>query len=128
VRIFCRRVGFASSLAMALLVATPLFRVYLRHVAGLPDRLSRFVISGTLLALAVPLINSVHSWYRGLLMHGRNTRVIYQGMGLNLALTTVCVAAGVLLKTPGGETAVFAITLAMVVEIYFLKRKLRCGW
>jgi hypothetical protein len=127
VRAFCRKVGVASSVAMALLVATPLFRLYLGYVAGLPDRLSRFVIPGTVLALAVPLINSIHSWYRGLLMSARLTRIIYEGMGLNLALTAVLVICGVLFHTPGAETAVFALTLALVVEILFLRGKLRAA-
>ncbi len=124
VRLFCWKTGVVSSTAMALLVATPLVHVYLRYVAGLPDGLSRFVIRGTVLALAIPLMNAIHSWFRGRLMSARLTEVIYQGMGINLALTAVLVVLGVLLSTPGAESAVVALTLALGVEIIFLRRKL----
>ncbi len=125
VRVFCRRVGFASTAAMLLLAATPLIRLYLRHVAGLPDRLSGFVIPGMILSLAVPWINAGHSWLRGLLMAGRLTRVIYFGMGLNLALLAALVVVGVLLQTPGAPAAVLALTLALIAEVMFLRRRLR---
>ncbi len=125
VRAFCRRVGIASSAAMLFLAATPLIRVYLRHVAGLPDSLSGFVVPGMILSVAVPWINSGHSWFRGLLMAARRTRVIYLGMGLNLALMAVMVTVGVLLQTPGAPAAVLALTLALVAEVIFLSRRLR---
>jgi hypothetical protein len=119
---FCRRTGFAASAAMLLTVLTPLSDVYLRHVAGLPGQLSAYVIPGLVLGLALPYINAVHSWLRGLLMAGHATGAVYWGMGLNLALTAILVVGGVLLGTPGIATAMIAMTVAYVAEVYYLRR------
>lgn len=121
VRRFCRIVGIVSSTAMLLLVATPLVDIYLRYLAGIPDLLAHFVTPGLLLFVPLPFINSVHSWYRGLLMSVRKTEVIYWGMGINLALTGVLVFAGVLLGLPGIEAAVLSLDAALLVELYYLR-------
>jgi len=122
VRLLCKRVGYAASGAMALLALSPLSALYLRHVAGLPDDLARLVLPGLILSVPVPYINAIHSWLRGLLLVARSTTVIYRGMGLNLVLTVALMAAGVLLQSPGAPSAVIALTLAFLAEIYYLRR------
>lgn len=121
VRRFCRNAGIASSAAMLLLAATPLARIYLHHLAGLPDRLAHFVTPALLLAVVMPFINSIHSWYRGLLMSVRKTGVIYWGMGINLTTTGAFVFAGVLFRLPGTEIAVLALIVSLLVEIWYLR-------
>jgi progressive ankylosis protein len=119
---FCRTIGIACSGAMLLVVATPLSTLYVRHIAGLPENLSRFVMPAVLFALALPFINSIHSWLRGLLMAAHSTKVIYWGMGLNLAVTAALVLIGGLLQAPGAQAAVVAFTAAFVTEILFLRK------
>jgi hypothetical protein len=121
VRRFCRRVGAASALALALLAATPLVDLYLQHVAGLPDRLARFVVPGLLLGTVLPLLNARHSWFRGLLMAARATGVIYWGMGLNLMVMAAAVGTSVLLQLPGVVAAVAALVVSLLAEIAFLR-------
>ena len=121
VRRFCRTVGVISSAAMLLLAATPLASLYLRYIAGIPDPLARFVTPGILLFVPMPFINSVHSWYRGLLMSARKTGVIYRGMGINLALTGSLMFAGALFHLPGIEVAVLSLVLSLLVELYYLR-------
>jgi hypothetical protein len=123
VRRFCRIVGVASSAAMLLLTATPLIRLYLRYLAGLPDHLAGFVTPGLLLLFPLPFVNSIHSWYRGILMSARKTGVIYWGMGINLTLTGAIVFAGVLLRCQGVEAAAIALIVALVVELYYLRKR-----
>jgi len=124
VKQFCALIGVASAAGMALLVATPLIGIYLHHVAGLPDRLARYVVPAMLLALPLPYINSLHSWFRGLLMSARRTRVIYWGMGLNLVLMALLIVAGVFVRTPGAGTAVLALTLSFLAEVFYLRRRI----
>jgi len=123
VRRFCTLIGIICTAGMALLVVTPFFRIYLKFVAGLPDRLARFVVPAMLLALPLPFINAIHSWFRGQLMASRRTRDIYWGMGLNLALTAALVFAGVLFQTTGAGCAVIALTLAFLAELYYLRSR-----
>ncbi len=119
---FCRRIGVASSAAMLLVVATPLSGLYIHYIADLPASLSRFVIPAVALALALPFINSIHSWLRGLLMAAHSTKIIYWGMGLNLAVTAIMVLAGALVHAPGAETAVIGLTAAFIAEVLYLRR------
>jgi progressive ankylosis protein len=123
VKAFCRKTGLVSSAAMAMLVLTPMFPVYLRFVAGLPPRLSQFVAPAMIFSLALPAINSIHSWFRGLLMSTRRTAVIYWGMGLNLGITTVIIFLGVIMQTPGTLTAVTALTIALIAEVFYLRAR-----
>jgi hypothetical protein len=125
VRTFCRRTGIVASAAMLLTVLTPLSGAYLRHVAGLPGQLSRFVVPGLVLGLALPYINAIHSWLRGILVAGHATAAVYWGMGLNLALTALLVISGVLLQTPGIASAMIAMTAAYVAEVCYLRRASR---
>ena len=122
VRTFSLRIGAACTAAMVLVVATPLLDLYISHVAGLPENLSRYVFPATALGLGLPFINSIHSWLRGLLLAAHSTNTIYWGMGLNLAVTAVMVVGGVLVNAPGAETAVIALTTAFIVEIYYLRK------
>ena len=108
---------------MLLLTATPLIRLYLRYLAGLPDHLAGFVTPGLLLLFPLPFVNSIHSWYRGILMSARKTGVIYWGMGINLTLTGAIVFAGVLLRCQGVEAAAVALIVALVVELYYLRER-----
>ena len=119
---FSRRTGIASSAAMLLLVVTPVSDLYLRYVAGLPTHLSRYVLPGLVLGLALPFINSVHSWLRGLLVAAHATRSVYWGMGLNLGLTSSVVIAGVFFRTSGIATAMIGLTAAYLIEVYYLHR------
>jgi progressive ankylosis protein len=123
VRRFCRNTGVACWAAMALLVATPLLRLYLRHVAGLPQALMPFVVPGTLLAQAIPFVNAFHSWFRGLLMSAGRTSAIYRGMGLNLAATGLWIWVAVLLGAPGAASAVVGLTMALLGEVWYLRSK-----
>jgi len=126
-RSFCLRVGTVTSIAMALFSVTPLLRFYLRYGAGLPDHLARFVFPGLLLTIALPFINSVHSWIRGQLMAARLTRVIYWGMGLNLAVISTLIVGGVFLHGHGSGTAAAALIASFGTEIYYLHSRLPAG-
>jgi progressive ankylosis protein len=123
VRQFCRRVGIASSLALLILTASPLLTLYLRYLAGLPDSLSRFVVPGLVLGVFIPLVNSMHSWYRGLLMVGRLTGVIYWSMALGLVVAALVIFVGVKLRAPGVATGVTAMIASMLAEIYYLRKR-----
>ena len=125
VRLFSLRIGVACTAAMVFVVATPLIALYISYVAGLPANLSRFVLPATVLSVGLPFITSIHSWLRGLLLASHSTNAIYWGMGLNLAITAIIVIGGILAHTPGAETAVIALTAALVVEIWYLRKARR---
>jgi len=123
-RRFCWRVGIASATALLIFTASPLLVFYLRYLAGLPDSLSQFVVPGLFLGALMPLVNAIHSWYRGLLMVGRLTVVIYWSMALGLLVASLVILAGVNLGgAPGVVTGVMAMLASLFAEIYYMRKK-----
>jgi len=55
-------------------------------------------------------------------MAAHSTKIIYWGMGLNLAVTAIMVLAGALVHAPGAETAVIGLTAAFIAEVLYLRR------
>jgi progressive ankylosis protein len=125
IRTFCTKVGLWSSGFLMLFTFTPLLTLYLKRVAGLTDSLSGYVVPGLLLMFFLPAVNSMHSWYRGLLMEARLTRFIYWGMGLNLVLTGLVVIGAVLFQGRGAVAGGIAITASFLAEIVYLRSKTR---
>jgi hypothetical protein len=80
------------------------------------------MVSGIALGLALPFINSIHSWLRGLLVAAHSTKFVYWGMGLNLTVTSLLVTIGVFCHAPGVATAVIALSAAFTTEIFYLRR------
>jgi hypothetical protein len=122
---FCIKVGLWSSGVLVAFIFTPLLRLYLTRVAGLTESLSGYVVPGLLLMFFLPAVNSMHSWFRGLLMEARLTSFVYWGMGLNLTLTCLVIVGAVMLQGRGAVAGGIAITTAFVAEIAYLRTKTR---
>ena len=58
-------------------------------------------------------------------MAARQTRVIYWGMGINLACMVLLIMIAVVLQAPGAQAAITALTLSFVSEMLFLQRAMR---
>ena len=120
-------VGGVTSLATLVIVTTPLIFVYFHHVLHLPGGLQGPARLGVAIGLLMPLITSLGSWARGLLVAGGATRAVYQGMGLNLATHGLLLILGIWMRLPGMLVAAAAFSLAAIVEyIYLAGRAARC--
>jgi hypothetical protein len=126
VRRFSLNIATGAVLVLALIAFTPLADFYLLEVAGVSPELAGFVVPGLRAALLIPGLTALQSWLRALLMKGEATSSIYQAMGLNLTVTAGTLALGVALGAPGVQVAAVALTLAMLVELAFLRRRARC--
>lgn len=116
-------VGGVTALATLLIVATPLMTLYFHHVLRLPPPLYAYARIGIAVGLLMPLVTSLGSWARGILVAGGATDVIYRGMGINLMTHGLLLTLAVVLRLPGMWTAAGAFFLAAVVEYVFLARK-----
>jgi hypothetical protein len=124
-RRFSLHVAIGAVLLLAVIAFTPVADLYLRDIAGVSSELAGFVIPGLQAALLLPGLTVLQSWLRALLMKGEATTSIYQAMGLNLVITAVVVALGVVLGAPGIQVAALALTAAMLAELVFLGRRTR---
>ena len=119
-------VGGVTSAATLAIVATPLSFLYFQHILRLPPDLHETARLGVAVGLLMPLITSLGSWARGLLVAGGATGVVYRGMGLNLATHAALLLVGVWLRLPGMRVAAGAFSAAAIVEyVYIANRAMR---
>ena len=73
---FATGLGLATSLGLALVVATPLSKVWFQTISGLDRELYRFALLPARMLIPLPALSVLLSVQRGLLMHARRTRPI----------------------------------------------------
>ena len=73
---FAASLGLATSVGLALIVATPLSRVWFQTLSGLDTDLYHFALLPAWILIPFPAMSVLLSLQRGLLMHSRNTRPI----------------------------------------------------
>ena len=119
-RRFCFTVAGASSALLAVFVLTPLLLFYLEFVVEAPAELEALIKTGLICGLALPGLAAASNYYRGMLMAGRATRIVYWGMAAYLVITASGIAAGVGWQLPGITTTVSAVIIATLVETIYL--------
>ncbi len=120
---FAWMVGGVTSIATVAIAGTPLITVYFHHVLRLPPNLYDSARLGVAVGLLMPLITSLGSWARGLLVADGATGLVYRGMGLNLATHATLLLTGVWLQLPGMWVAAGAFCAAALVEYIFLANR-----
>jgi len=73
---FAASLGLATSVGLAIIVATPLSKVWFQILSGLDAELYRFALLPAGILIPLPAMSVLLSLQRGLLMHSRNTRPI----------------------------------------------------
>lgn len=126
-RNFTIRLGCSLSLIMLLFATTPLVQVYLGVLLGVTSGLQELVVIGAQAAFLLPLMTTLHSYFRALLMLTNRTAAIYQAISLGFALTTVVVWGGISLGLHGILAASLGLTLGHCFELAFLFLSYRRG-
>lgn len=108
---FTRRVAVLSSLALGLVVATPLAGVWYRNVSGLSPELGAFAFVPGILLVCLPLLEAFQSYQRALLVREHRTRPISAAVAVHLAVTTVLFTLCIfVLRWPGAATIGLALS------------------
>ncbi|MCY3779847.1 MAG: hypothetical protein OXG78_06020 [Chloroflexi bacterium] len=134
-RNFTLRLGFGLSLIMLLFAGTPLVQIYLSVILGVATDLQALVIAGAQAAFLLPLLTTLHSYLRALLMLSNRTAAIYQAITLGFAVTAIVVWGGIALGLHGILAASLGLTLGQIFELAYLvlaykrgKAALRLHW
>lgn len=90
------------------LVLTPGARAWFGTVNQLNPTLAAMGVAGFALALPIPALRAVTSWYQGVLVHARATRAITESVLLFLFVAAIVLIVGVSLGTVDGVTVGFA--------------------
>jgi len=102
-----------TTAVLLLLAATPLSRLWFEGVSALPPHLAGLARTGLWLALPMPLLSVMQSWFQGTILYGGRTRVITEAVAIYLATSAVILTAGVMW---GGVTGLFVAMAALVLS------------
>lgn len=94
-RRFAFLLALSVSLLMLLAAVTPLASIWFGRLSALPSRLVPMAVQGLWLALLLPGLNVLQSWYQGVILHSRRTRGITEALAVFLIATAAVLWAGV---------------------------------
>lgn len=112
---------------LILLAATPLSTLWFRRVMGLSDELTSLARNAVWLALPIPAVNVLQSWFQGTLVNMRKTRPVTEAVIIYLLTSGIVLGAGITMgDILGLYVAIFALTLSMSTQtiwLWFRSRK-----
>ena len=120
-RRFTLGMGLLISGAMCLLAFTPLIDFYIGTLLEIPPSIRDLVIVGTQLGILLPLLTTLQSYQRAVLMRANSTSPIYQGMAMSFIATAALMLGGVALDLPGIPLASLSLTIGLLLELGFLQ-------
>jgi len=126
-RQFTLRLGGCLSLLMLAFAFSPLIGFYNAALLNVPAHLHDMILLGTQAGCLLPLLTTLQSYFRALLMLSHKTAAIYQAIGLSFVVTTVIVWGGIALGLHGILAAAIGLTSGQVVELAYLYLRYRRG-
>lgn len=111
----------AVTLLLLVVVATPLAMVWFETVSGLRTDLAVLSRRGLWLAVLMPAVAVLQSWYQGLIVHSRRTRGITEAVVVYLLISGVVLFGGVLWgRAAGLYVGLAAVSLGRIVQTAWL--------
>lgn len=126
-RKFTIYLGLGLSLVMTLFAFTPAILFYQRALLQAPAHLQDLVLIGAQAGILLPLLTTLQSYLRALLMLSHRTGAIYQAIVIGFVLTTVTVWGGISLGLHGILAASLGLTVGMAIELAYLYAAYRRG-
>ena len=94
-RRFTGLLSTTTTAALFLLAATPLSEFWFVQVSALSPHLADLAQKSVWIALPLPALSVLQSWYQGAILHGRQTRGITESVIIYLVTSGVVLGAGV---------------------------------
>ena len=113
----------AGSVTVVLLVlaATPLSTLWFEKISALSPQLSSLAKNAIWLALPIPALNVMQSWYQGAIVHGKQTRGITEAVFVYLVVSVGILLTGVFWGGAAGiYVSILAMTIGMLAQIAWL--------
>ena len=128
-RKFAIRLALITSLALGVMAATPLSLVWFDLVSGLSPKLVEMARIALWLAIPLPAMAAMQSWYQGSLLFGRKTKGITEAVVIYLISITAFLLFGVMRgEVVGLYIAMIAMGLSMAMQtgwLWFRSRAIR---
>lgn len=126
---FALRLAFFTSLALGLMAATPLSHFWFNLVSGLSNQLAEMARIALWLAIPLPAMAAMQSWYQGGLLFGRKTKGITEAVVIYLVSISGILVVGVWRgEVAGLYIAMIAMGISMAVQtgwLWFRSRAIR---
>ena len=107
--------------ALLLIAFTPLSRLWLVDISALSPTLFILARNGLWIGILLPGLNSLQSWYQGVLLNSGKTRGISEAVVLYLVVTAISLWGGVVW---GGMTGLYigliAFSFGMLIQTFWL--------
>ncbi len=94
-RRFTLLLALGTTGVLALAAATPLSEFWFRRVSALTPELADMARLGLWVALPMPALSTLQSWYQGAILHSRRTRGITEAVAVFLITNAAVLSAGV---------------------------------
>ncbi len=128
-RKFAIRLALFSSLALGVMAVTPLSYLWFDTVSGLSPNLVEMARIALWLAIPLPAMAAMQSWYQGSLLFGRKTRGITEAVVIYILSITGLLLFGVIRgEVTGLYVAMLAMGLSMAVQtgwLWFRSQRIR---
>ena len=106
---------------LLLIVATPLSEFWFVQVSALKPGLGKLATIGLWLALPLPALSVMQSWYQGALLHGKKTQAITESVVIYLVTSVIVLGFGVWSGTTIGlYIGLLALTLSVGSQTIWL--------
>jgi hypothetical protein len=120
-RRFATTLAWITSGLLLLVAATPLANLWFQGVSALRPDLAAIARGGLWLALPLPALSVLQSWYQGVLLNRRRTRGITESVGVYLLASAIILIAGVLWgRFTGLYVGIAGLTLSVAVQTAWL--------
>lgn len=124
-RRFAIQVAVAVAAFTAVLVATPLLRLYLEGLQDADPQVAARAWWGLALALPLPPLAVVVSYFQGLLIHREKTQAVNLSTALQLVVLAAGLGLGLLVEAPGLPVAVVALLVSTLAQGGYMAAHLR---
>jgi hypothetical protein len=111
----------ATTLALGGVTVTPLANVWFSGISALPAHLAELGRLGLWLALPLPALSVLQSWYQGAILHARRTRAITESVVIYLLTSAFILGAGVAwAQIPGLYIGLAALAASVATQTAWL--------
>lgn len=121
-RRYTRNLALVITGLILLFTITPLSAIWFKRVTALPTQLAELAEQAMWLALPLPALATIQSWYQGRLLHHHKTRAISEAVVIYLVSTSLVFMVGILWgKTTGVFIGMGGLTISMLVQTIWLR-------
>jgi len=127
-RQFAKGLGLGSLLLIVVVVTTPLSTLWFSKIMALSPALVELSKQALWLALPLPLLALLQSWYQGMLVHSKQTRGVTESVILYLIVIAIVLSVGISLQRfPGLVVVIIGFNAATLIQVGWLWHRSRAA-